>query len=131
MSTRRFFLSLTVLLVTLIINGQTIAGPNGEQNRDRILFGGTAHEPRLIDVQPEGWYYRDTRMLTVEFPATGFVPYTLSVSSDYATVDYFVTTPLTSVYISPDVVHVDLQLETDGGDIFYGSFEATSGTLSQ
>ena len=28
-----------------------------------------------------------------------------------------------------DVVEVDLQLETDSGDIFYGSFDATGGTM--
>jgi len=39
-----------------------------------------------------------------------------------------VTTPLTSVYISPEVVEVDVQLATDGGDLYYGSFEATDYT---
>ena len=34
---------------------------------------------------------------------TLFEPYTLSVSSPYATLDYEVTSPTFSVYISPDV----------------------------
>ena len=41
------------------------------------------------------------------------------------------TTPYVSQYISPDVVNVNLYLETDGGDLYYGSFEATSSTLSE
>lgn len=130
MKTKAFIL----VLAAALLSSNSMAAQDstqGDISTEVVVFTGSGHPHRLIDVQPEGWYYRDTRMLTVEFPATGFVPYTLSVSSAYATVDYFVTTPLTSVYISPDVVHVDLQLETDDGDIFYGSFEATSGTLSQ
>ena len=131
MNTRQFLLLLTVLFISLAANGQTIAEPDGDQNRDRIIFGGTAHQPRLIDVQPRGWYYHQTRMLTVEFPATGFEPYTLSMSSPYATLDYEVTSPTFSVYISPDVVEADLLLETVSGDIYYGSLEATGGTAAQ
>ena len=41
------------------------------------------------------------------------------------TQEYYVTLPFTSVYISPDVVDVSLYLETDGGDLYWGSFEAT------
>ena len=102
----------------------------GDKSREIVIFsGGRPH--KLIEVQPEGWYYHDTRMLTIEFPTTGFVPYTLSISSELNTLDYYVTTPLTSVYISPEVVEVDVQLATDGGDLYYGSFEASSNTNSE
>ena len=62
---------------------------------------------------------------------TLFEPYTLSVSSPYATLDYEVTSPTFSVYISPDVVEADLLLETVSGDIYYGSLEATGGSVAQ
>ena len=68
-------------------------------------------------------------MLTIEFPTTGFEPYTLSVEANYTTLDYYITTPFTSLYISPDVVNVNLYLETDGGDLYWGSFEATRGSM--
>ena len=98
---------------------------SGRKNADRIIFNGT-HTPKLIECDPEGWYYYETRMVTIEFPTTGFEPYTLSVESMYNTLDYYVTTPFMSFYISPDVVDVNLYLETDGGDLYWGSFEATS-----
>ena len=41
------------------------------------------------------------------------------------------TTPYVSQYISPDVVNVNLYLETDSGDLYWDSFEATSSTLSE
>ena len=115
----------------LSVSAQSVADPDGNQNIDRIIFGGSCHKPKLAEDMPEGWYYHDTRMLTIEFPTTGFVPYTLSISSELNTLDYYVTTPLTSVYISPEVVEVDVQLATDGGDLYWGSFEATSSTLSE
>ena len=110
------------------ISGQSVAGPEGSQNRDRIIFGGSAHQPRLVDIQPEGWYYYETQVLTIEFPVAGFEPYTLSVSSMYNTLDFYVTTPFVSVPINDTNVTIELQLETASGDMYYGSFEASSNT---
>lgn len=122
-------LLLALALFTLLpISGQSVAGPDGSQNRDRIIFGGSAHEPRLIDIEPEGWYYYNTRMITIEFPASDFEPYTLTVETVLTTQEYYVTTPLVSMYISPNVVNVNLYLETDGGDLYWGAFEATDYT---
>ncbi len=131
MKTKELLLLALVFFAFLPLSGQSVGNPDGDQNRDRIIFGGSVHKPKLIDVEPEGWYYCDSRMLTIEFPTTGFVPYTLSISSELNTLDYYITSPLTSVYISPEVVEVDVQLATDGGDLYYASFEATSNTLSE
>ena len=117
-----------VLLLGICLSTNADNSPNGDKSAEIVVFsGGRPH--RLAEVQPQGWFYRDTGMLTIEFPATGFEPYTLSVSTANATVDYTVTSPLYRVYIPTDVVEVDLQLETDSGDIFYGSFDATGGTM--
>ena len=122
---RRFFLVLVASLIAISVTSQdgTLTVTTVEKP---VIFNGTGHKPKLMDEMPEGLYRCDTRMLTIEFPATGFEPYTLSVESMYNTLDYYVTTPLTSVYISPDVVNVNLYLETDGGDLYWGSFEATA-----
>ena len=124
---------LFILIVSMMLIPCTVVaedGINGLKDAQVVIFSG-GHPHRLVEIQPEGWYYCDTRMLTIEFPSTGFVPYTLSISSELNTLDYYVTSPLTSVYISPEVVQVDVQLATDGGDLYYGSFEATSNTLSE
>ena len=76
--------------------------------------------------EPDVFYYPASKVLTIEFAVEDFEPYTLSVESSYNTLDYYVTTPLMSLYISPDVVSVNLSLETDGGDVYWGSFEATA-----
>jgi len=118
-----------VLLLAICLSINADNSPNGDKSDEIVVFsGGRPH--RLVEVQPQGWFYRDTRMLTIEFPAAGFVSYTLSVSSDDVTLNYTVTSPLYRVYVPTDVVDVDLQLETDSGDIFYGSFDATSGTIN-
>lgn len=122
---RRFFLVLVASLIAISVTSQdgTLTVTTVEKP---VIFNGTGHKPKLIDEMPEGLYRCDTRMLTIEFPATGFEPYTLSMETGYTTLDYYVTTPFISQYISPDVVNVNLYLETDGGDLYWGSFEATS-----
>ena len=57
--------------------------PNNPTTVERpVIFSGSGHKPKLVEDMPEGWYYCDTRMLTIEFPTAGFVPYTLSISSE-------------------------------------------------
>ena len=120
--------SAIILALALSFTSSANDDVNGKKNGDVIIFSGKP-SPRLAEVQPQGWFNRDTRMLTIEFPAAGFVSYTLSVSSDDATLNYIVTSPLYRVYVPTYIVEVDLQLETDSGDIFYGSFDATGGTM--
>ena len=104
-------------------------GPNNTTIGERpVIFNGTGYPHRLIEVQPEGWYYSETQVLTIEFPVAGFEPYTLSVSSMYNTLDFYVTTPFVSVPINDTNVTIELQLETASGDMYYGSFEASSNT---
>lgn len=94
---------------------------NGDRIRDAIIFnGGRPH--KLI----EGWYYSDTQMLTIEFQTTDFEPYTLTVESLYTTQQYYVTIPFVYVPIYVTDITINLELETDGGDLYWGSFEATS-----
>ena len=118
--------AILILLVALFISFVSFAEmPNGKVKE--VVIGnvsGLPH-PHMIDVLPTSYYYETNRMLTIEFPATGFEPYTLTVETVLTTQEYYVTTPFVSQYISPDVVNVDLYLETDGGDLYWGSFEAT------
>lgn len=118
-----------VLLLGICLSTNADNSPNGDKSGEIVVFSGGGRPHRLAEVQPQGWFNVNTRMLTIEFPAAGFVSYTLSVSSDDVTLNYTVTSPLYRVYVPTDVVEVDLQLETDSGDIFYGSFDATGGTM--
>ena len=106
----------TIMLLLLVFAALSFGNkPNGTKDERQIVLSGTGLRPHLID--PTATYYISTRMLTIEFPTAGFVPYTLSISSELNTLD--------------EVVEVDVQLATDGGDLYYGSFEATSNTLSE
>ena len=88
-----------------------------------IFSGGQPH--RLI----EGYYYSDTQVVTIEFQATDFEPYTLTVETVLTTQEYYVTTPFVYVPIYVTGITVNLELETDGGDLYWGSFEAVSGCM--
>lgn len=81
--------------------------------------------------EPNVLYYPVSKVLTLEFPADAFEPYTLSVSSMYNTLDFYVTTPFVSVPINDTNITIELQLETASGDMYYGSFEASSNTSTE
>ena len=121
--------AILILLVALFISFVSFAEmPNGKVKEVRIDHASGQPNPHMIDVLPTSYYYETNRMLTIEFPATGFEPYTLTVETVLTTQEYYVTTPFVSQYISPDVVNVNLYLETDGGNLYWGSFEATDYT---
>lgn len=124
---RRLYLIMIASLIAISVTSQdgTLTVTTVEKP---VIFNGTGHKPKLMDEMPEGLYRCDTRMLSIEFPASGFEPYTLTVETLLTTQEYYVTTPFVSQYISPDVVNVNLYLETDGGDLYWGSFEATDYT---
>lgn len=119
------FISLVAILISFVSFAEM---PNGKVKEVIISHASGYPHPHMIDVLPTSFYYETNRMLTIEFPSTDFEPYTLTVETVLTTQEYYVTTPFVSQYISPDVVNVDLYLETDGGDLYWGSFEATDYT---
>lgn len=116
--------SLLVFVASLMLATSNVIAEddfNGVKAGDAVIFnGGQPH--RLI----ESWYYNDCQVLTIEFQSTDFEPYTLTVESMYTTQQYYVTTPFVYLPIYVTGITVDLELETDGGDLYWGSFEATA-----
>ena len=104
---------------------------NGVKAGDAVIFnGGQPH--RLIECEPEGWYCYETHMLTIEFPSVGFEPYTITLASTLVEMDYYVTTPFVSLNVAELVGYtVNINMETDGGDLYWGSFDATSGSSTE
>ena len=54
MKAKELLLLALALFTLLPVYGQSVGSPNGDPNRDRIIFGGSAHQPRLVDIEPEG-----------------------------------------------------------------------------
>ena len=126
--------NLLILIASMMLIPCSVAaedGTNGLKDAQAVIFNGGHRPHRLVEVQPEGWYYYETQVLTIEFPVSDFEPYTLYVSSMLNTLEYYVTTPFMSVVIYDTNATIDLQLETTGGDLYYGSFEATSSTSTE
>ena len=125
--------NLIVLLVTLFMasasTGFAFDEIQSKPEEKLIILSGTGLNPRLVEATAT--YHESTQVLTIEFPVAGFEPYTLSVSSMYNTLDFYVTTPFVSVPINDTNVTIELQLETASGDMYYGSFEATSNTSTE
>jgi len=97
----------------------------------RVIVNHPASGGRDHLAEPNVLYYPVSKVLTLEFPADAFEPYTLSVSSMYNTLDFYVTTPFVSVPINDTNITIELQLETASGDMYYGSFEASSNTSTE
>lgn len=122
-----------VLTIALIVLGamQAFSTPdqiNGK-TREVIIRHATGHQnPHMVDVLPTALYYETSHVLTVEFPATDFEPYTLSVSSTLTTLDYYVTTPYVCVPIMLTGLTYDIQLETDAGDVYWGVLDLSEAT---
>ncbi len=117
---------LLFLALASVVDGYAFDDILGNPADKKIILVGTGMKPKLAD--PDATYNELSRMLSIEFPSTDFEPYTLTVETVLTTQEYYVTTPFVSQYISPDVVNVNLYLETDGGDLYWGSFEATDYT---
>ncbi|MBQ7691584.1 MAG: hypothetical protein IJT30_10415 [Muribaculaceae bacterium] len=89
---------------------------NGDDDEQQILITQTnAPKPhRLID-EPEVCYNTVMGSLVFYFDTSCYIEYTITLSSDYASLDYYVTTPVvtfpaymlgdvTDIYIDSDVV---------------------------
>ncbi len=61
----RLSMFIFLLLAPILANADDT---NGLKTRDAVIFNGGHRPHRLVEIQPEGWYYHDTRMLTIEFP---------------------------------------------------------------
>ncbi len=82
--------------------------------------------------EPNVLYYPVSKVLTLEFPADAFEPYTLTLATTLIEQDVFVNTPFILLNVEElDGYCVSIDLETEGGDMYYGSFEATSNTSTE
>ena len=73
--------SVIIIALLLALTSNANDDVNGRKNADAVIFSET-HVPRLVEDMPEGWYYHDTRMLTIEFPTTGFVRLLCDLAAD-------------------------------------------------
>lgn len=79
--------------------------------------------------EPNVLYYPVSKVLTLEFPADAFEPYTLTLATTLIEQDVFVNTPFILLNVEElDGYFVNINLETASGDMYYGSFEASSNT---
>ena len=62
-----------VLLLGICLSTNADNSPNGDKSAEIVVFsGGRPH--RLAEVQPQGWFYRDTRMLPLSSLPRGLCP---------------------------------------------------------
>ncbi len=73
----------TIMLLLLVFAASSFGDePNGTKDERQIELSGTGIRPHLID--PVATYRISNRELSIQFDATDFEPYVLSIESPYA-----------------------------------------------
>ena len=125
---------LTILLLIMWSISQVVAQDHTNGKTREIIIGHTTagQSPHIVDVLPTVLYFEVSHILTIEFPTTDFEPYTITLASTLVEMDYYVTTPFVSLNVAELVGYtVNINMETDGGDLYWGSFDATSGSSTE
>ncbi len=77
--------------------------------------------------EPVAYYYPVSKVFTMEFAAEDFEPYTITLSTMLVEQELLVTTPFVQLNVAElEGYTINFDIETDGGDLYWGSFEATA-----
>lgn len=114
-----------VLMTTISLTVLAFDEPNNpSQGEKRIGFNNPTGVHKLFE--PEGVYNTGTKVLTICFPTIGFSEYTIAITSMYASLDYYITTPTVQINLSAitdDII--DISITTDDGDYYRATLDTT------
>ena len=79
--------------------------------------------------EPAAFYYPMSKTLTMEFAVEDFEPYTITLTTTLVEQELLVTTPYIQLNMAEfEDCTVNFDIETEGGDVYWGSFVATATT---
>lgn len=132
---KKFYLSLIALLVTSITSIATINQTNSLGTHQVIVRGSNANQPTHLSQPidcPEVFYISQASIITIDFGNQPVNNYTVTISSLYADVDYYVTSSFTTIPLAVDgFSDYSIVIETADGDVFEGILTASDYTTSQ
>ena len=77
--------------------------------------------------EPVAYYYPVSKVFTMEFAAEDFEPYTITLTTMLTEQELLVTTPFIQLNVAElEGYTINFDMETLSGNIYWGSFEATS-----
>jgi len=117
---KKFLTTLCILLMLpLGLNSGILNEASIRVIVNRPVSGGHDH---LAD--PTVLYYPVSKVLTLDFPAADFEPYTITLTTTLLEHELLVTTPFVSLNIAElQGYSININMETVSGDLFYGTLD--------
>lgn len=102
---------------------------NGQSDRRDIGLNldPSPRKPRMADVgDPQAYYTVSTATLSIELDPVYYSQYTIIIQSDYASLDYIVTSPVVNIPVGSLDSVVDIYIESDDCGSYYGVLDQSA-----
>ena len=117
---RNVLLICFVLLTLQLFAADDIHGDN--INGGINLSGIKAPKPHMVEMEePQAYYTVSTATLSIELDPVYYSQYTIIIQSDYACLDYIVTSPVVNIPVGSLDSVVDIYIESDDCGCYYGT----------
>ena len=105
--------------------------PNGSSTDRKIFISGTRiKHPHLSE--PIVFFHSQTSIISIDFGDQPIEDYTVTISSPFTDVDYYVTSSYTTIPLVVDgYSDYNIIIETSDGDIFEGTLAASEYASTQ
>ena len=96
---------------------------NGDTGRKKIDVSQTIPpKPQMASIyDPCAFYSESTATLSIELDPVYYSQYTIIIQSDYACLDYIVTSPVVNIPVGSLDSVVDIYIESDDCGCYYGT----------
>ena len=96
---------------------------NGDKaKKDIEIQQSSISNPHMAEVAvPQAYYTVSTATLSIELDPVYYSQYTIIIQSDYASLDYIVTSPVVNIPVGSLDSVVDIYIESDDCGCYYGT----------
>ena len=122
---RKSFLLIFLLMSSVVFLVRAADDRNSESDR-KIIHTGTLSIPRphMTEIaEPQAYYTVSTATLSIELDPVYYSHYTIILQSDYACVDYYVTSPVVNIPVGSLDSVIDIYIESDDCGSYYGTLD--------
>lgn len=124
-------LLILVLYLSVCISGFSYDSINGERSGIRIICSESHNKGSLHLVNPSVIYNPLSSTITIDFGNQPIEDYSVTISSPFTDVDYYITSSYTTIPLVVDgYSDYTIIIETSDGDVFEGTLAASDYTTT-
>ena len=123
------YLFATILALNMPNNLSATEEISGDSDRREIVIINhkPIEAPHAMDIDdPIAHYTVSTATLSIELDPVYYSQYTIIIQSDYASLDYIVTSPVVNIPVGSLDSVVDIYIESDDCGSYYGTLDQTA-----